>query len=243
MKNVMQISGLAVHRGDRTLFSGLNCTFHSSEVVVVLGPNGAGKSSLLLALAGLIPFSGLITLQGRSLCGFSRAECARRIAWQGDLPPTEFGLTVMQRLELAGEHSDADITSAVDVMDISRLLMKTLGELSSGERQRVELVALMLRDTPVWVLDEPTTHLDLKHQVQCLNMLRSQAEQGRAIITVLHDLQQAATIADRVVIINGCGGAEYGEVNEMLDITKLSGLFEIPLLRQGKAILPDYGEE
>lgn len=241
MKELMQISGFAVKRGDSVLLSGLNCTFHAGEVVVVLGPNGAGKSSFLLALAGLIPSSGSISLCGKNLSGLSRAERSRQIAWQGDLPPTEFGLTVMQRLELAAENSDAEITGAADVMDIAPLLMKALGELSSGERQRVELAALMLRDTPVWLLDEPTTHLDLKHQVQCLRMFRRQAEQGRAIITVLHDLQQAATIADRVVIIDGCGGVQYGAVDEMLEITRLSGLFDTPLLRQGKIILPDYG--
>jgi iron complex transport system ATP-binding protein len=239
---LMQISGLAIKRGERILISDLDCIFHAGQVVVVLGPNGAGKSSLLLALAGLIPYSGSMALHGKNLSGLSRAEHARRIAWQGELPPTEFGLTVAQRLELAAEGAYADIAEAAASMDIAVLLKKPLGELSSGERQRVELAALMLRDTPVWLLDEPTAHLDLKHQVQCLKMFRRQAKQGRTIITVLHDLQQAATIADQVIIIDGHGGIQHGSAEKMLDISCLSGLFDTPLLRQGKAILPDYGE-
>jgi len=242
MSILMQISDLAIKRGERVLLSGLDCIFHVGEVVVVLGPNGAGKSSLLLALAGLIPYSGSMALHGKKLSELSRAEHARRIAWQGELPPTEFGLTVEQRLRLAAEMTGMDITEAAISMDITALLEKALGELSSGERQRVELAALMLRDTPVWLLDEPTAHLDLKHQVQCLNMFRRQAKQGRAIITVLHDLQQAASIADRVIIIDGRGGIEYGKAEYMLDIARLSCLFDTPLLRQGKAILADYGE-
>jgi len=238
----MQISGLAIKRGDRIILSGMDCIFHAGEVVVVLGPNGAGKSSLLLALAGLISSSGSMSLHGKNLSKLSRAERARQIAWQGELPPTEFGLTVIQRLRLAAEMTGMDITEAAASMDITALLKKALGELSSGERQRVELAALMLRDVPVWLLDEPTAHLDLKHQVQCLKMFRRQAKQGRAIVTVLHDLQQAAIIADRVIIIDGHGGTQHGSAERMLDIARLSGLFDTPLLRQGTAFFPDYGE-
>jgi len=238
----MNISDLAIKRGGKVLLSGLNCAICAGEAVVVLGPNGAGKSSLLLALAGLLYAADSISIHGENLSGISRSERARLIAWQGDLPPTEFGLTVAQRLELAAETAGAEISNVATSMDITALLKKPLGKLSSGERQRVELAALMLRDTPIWLLDEPTAHLDLKHQVQCLNMFRDQAAQGRAIVTVLHDLQQASSIADRVILIDGRGGVQYGSAGKMLDIAKLSGLFGTPLLRHGKAILPDYGE-
>jgi len=242
MSSLLKLTDVAVERGGKVLLASLHCDIQAGEVTVVLGPNGAGKSSLLLALAGLIPFSGLMLLHGKNLFDLSRAEHARQIAWQGELPPTEFGLMVAQRLELAAEAVAADIAETVVSMDITALLNKPLGELSSGERQRVELAALMLRDTPIWLLDEPTAHLDLKHQVECLNIFRRQAKQGRAIITVLHDLQQAATIADRVIIIDGHGDAQHGSAEKMLEIGRLSGLFDTPLLRQGKAILPDYGE-
>jgi len=236
----MQLSDLAIQRGDKMVLSGLDCEFHTGEVVVVLGPNGAGKSSLLLALAGLIHASGSISIHGENLSAISRPERARLIAWQGELPPTEFGLTVSQRLELAADATGSEMNSAAASMEITALLNKPLGKLSSGERQRVELAALMLRDTPLWLLDEPTSHLDLKHQLGCLSMFRQQAKQGRAIITVLHDLQQASSIADQVILIDGRGGVQFGSADQMLDIATLSGLFDTPLLKQGKAILPDY---
>ncbi len=236
----MKLADVTVKRGESTLLSGLSCQIRAGEVTVVLGPNGAGKSSLLLALAGLIPVLGIIELQGRPLSAYHRMELTAQVAWQGDLPPTEFGLTVKQRLELAAGESDVESTAAA--MDIAPLLQRPLGELSSGERQRAELAALMLRDTPIWLLDEPTAHLDLKHQIHCIQMLKSQRDKGRAIMTVLHDIQQAMAIADHLILIDGKGGAEYGQAHQLFEGRKLTELFDAPLTQQGGVLMPDYGD-
>lgn len=242
MSAVMRLSNLLVKRGGTTLLSGLNCELRAGEVVVVLGPNGAGKSSLLLALAGLIPASGSIELDGTALSCYSRSELTRKVAWQGELPPTEFGLTVRQRLDLAaGEAIDAVESTAIR-MDIGSLLQRPLGELSSGERQRTELAALMLRQTPIWLLDEPTAHLDLKHQIHCINMMKAERDRGRAIVTVLHDIQQAMAVADHLILIDGRGGAEYGEAKDLFANSKLSQLFDAPVITEGAVLVPDYGE-
>jgi len=242
MDRLMNLSDLTVERGGHTLLSGLSCQFNAGEVVVVLGPNGAGKSSLLLAMAGLIPATGTIELAGQPLASYGRDELSRSIAWQGDLPPTEFGLTVSQRLKLAAGEDAKTIGSTAATMDIAPLLQRPLGELSSGERQRTELAALMLRNTPIWLLDEPTAHLDLKHQIHCINMLKAQRERGRAIITVLHDLQQAMAIADHLILIDGKGGAEYGEAKRLFASERLTKLFDAPVITQGAVLVPDYGE-
>ena len=242
MKAVLKLSNLAVERGGKTLLSKLNCDISPGEVIVVLGPNGAGKSSLLLALAGLIPATGVIELLGRPLTDFSRKKLSHEIAWQGALPPTEFGLTVEQRLELAANEDSDAITSIADAMDIKPLLSRPLGELSSGERQRTELAALMLRDTPIWLLDEPTAHLDLTHQIQCLHMLKEERDHGRTIITVLHDIQQAMAVADVLILIDGKGGAEYGTAEQFFTSQRLSQLFDAPVTTQGSLLVPDYGK-
>ena len=177
MDSLLKLMNIAVERGGNSLLSGLSCDLNAGEVVVVLGPNGAGKSSLLLALAGLLPAHGRIELLGKPLSEYGRSELTRQIAWQGELPPTEFGLTVKQRLELAANKEVGTIEATANTMDIAPLLQRPLGELSSGERQRTELAALMLRDTPLWLLDEPTSHLDLKHQIHCIDMLKNQRDQ------------------------------------------------------------------
>ena len=242
MSGLIQASRLTLQRGNKQLLSGLSFSIQAGQITVILGPNGAGKSSLLLALAGLIPADGELLLNGASIAAYKRGELARQIAWQGELPPTEFGLTVKQRLLLAHGDGDRDISSATFAMEIEALLNRPLAELSSGERQRVELAALMLREVPIWLLDEPTAHLDLKHQTHCLKMMKKQAAAGRAVVTVLHDLQQAVTVADSVILIDGKGGAEYGPANRMLTIDRLSTLFDTPLIGQGKLLIPDYGD-
>ncbi|GAV19619.1 iron complex transport system ATP-binding protein [Mariprofundus micogutta] len=241
MENLMHASRLSLQRGDDLLFNNLNLYIRSAEITVILGPNGAGKSSLLLALAGLIPADGDLQLQATAMSEYSRMEIATKVAWQGELPPTEFGLTVKQRLNLASD-GEENLIPATKAMEIEALLNRPLAELSSGERQRVELAALMLRPAPIWLLDEPTAHLDIKHQVQCLNMMKKQANAGRAIVTVLHDLQQAMAVADQVVLIDGQGHAEAGPAGQMLDVDRLASLFDTPLIRQGKLLMPEYGD-
>jgi len=242
MTALLNISRLSVTRGGRTLLSGLDCVLHAGEVVVVLGPNGAGKSSLLLALAGLIPADGGIVMQGRALTDYRRDELSRSIAWQGELPPTEFGLTVRQRLELAVSETRDGIEAAATAMDVAPLLHRPLGELSSGERQRTELAALMLRDAPIWLLDEPTAHLDLKHQIHCIKLIREQRKRGRAMMVVLHDMQQAMAIADYLILIDGKGRAEYGEAKRLFASQRMSRLFDAPVIRQGSVLIPEYGD-
>jgi len=247
MAALLSLEHVAVERGGAPLFSGLNCHINAGEVTVILGPNGAGKSSLLLAISGLIPVSGHIALMGKPLHSYGRQALTQHIAWQGELPPTEFGLTVQQRLDLVvndsiARHEPAGMQAVNTAMDISKLLSRPLGKLSSGERQRVELAALMLRDSPIWLLDEPTSHLDMRHQIRCIEMLRQQACSRRAIVTVLHDIQQAMAIADHLILIDGKGSAICGSAATLFDNQTLSRLFDAPLVRQGVVLMPDYGE-
>jgi len=253
--NLLELKQVTLRRGDRTLFANFSKNVAAGRVTVIMGPNGAGKSSLLLALMGMIPACGEIVLQGRPLGEYARAEIAREIAWQGDLPPTEFGLTVAQRLQLAGGkvkrgqfhffHSETEEESklspflpAARLMEVDGLLDRALGELSSGERQRVELAALMLRNCPLWLLDEPTAHLDLRHQAVCLNMLRRQSAHGRTIVVVLHDIHQAVSIADKVVLLDSEGYIETGTAAAMLTQERLQAVFDVPL--NAASLLPDY---
>jgi len=237
--SVLKVEHLRVQRGGHVLVDALDFTLQAGCICAVLGPNGAGKSSLLLALAGLIPCSGEVLLNDVPFSTYRRAELAGQIAWQGDMPSIEFGLTVRQRLSLAAEGS-TQIQACARQMEIVSLLDRPLGELSTGERQRTELAALMLRDVPLWLMDEPTSHLDLKHQVQCIGMLRKQRETGRAVLVVLHDLTQALAIADHVILVDGHGHAEYGEAG-LLDSERLSRLYATPLRMHSGGIGPDYG--
>jgi len=240
MSAVLALRQLAVVRGGKRLVQGLEMQVRAGRITVIMGPNGAGKSSLLLAMAGMISSAGEIVLGEQPLSVYTRQEIAERIAWQGELPPTEFGLSVAQRLELAaGEAGAPTVAEAAAAMEVDGLLDRPLGALSSGERQRVELAALTLRDVPLWLLDEPTAHLDLCHQLSCLAMLKRQAGCGRAIVVVLHDIQQARAIADDLLLFGSDGGVAVGEAAVILSRERLQRVFGVTL--HPDTLLPDYG--
>ncbi len=249
--NVITVEHLSLIRGHRRLIRDLSFSINPGQITVIMGPNGSGKSSLLLALLGLLPInSGFIQLNGRPLERFSRRDISRLMAWQGDMPPTEFGLTVHQRLELAlerglGELAGHDMEDICHLLEIGHLLKRRLAELSAGERQRTELAATLLRNTPLWLLDEPVAHLDLKHQVSWLALMKHYAQAGKAILAVLHDVQQACAIADEVILISDKGQATFGPADVMLTEKTLEELFQTPLSRlsdtNGRAVLlPSY---
>ncbi|MBL1352817.1 MAG: ABC transporter ATP-binding protein [Zetaproteobacteria bacterium] len=239
MSVLMRLKDMTVSRANKVLFSKLSCDIKVGEITVILGPNGAGKSSLLLAMAGLMPVQGHIECMGKDLCRDDRQSITQKLAWQGDFPPTEFGLTVEQRLALVGASSQA-IQSMALVFDMIGLLKRSLAELSSGERQRVELSALMLRDVPIWLMDEPTSHLDLKHQVRCMKMVKEEARSGRSIVLVLHDLQQASAIADYFILIDEQGEICHGRSQDLFNAGVLSAVFGVTLVQKNNVLLPDY---
>jgi len=245
--SMLAIRNLTLARGGHVIAGSLDMDIDAGRVTVVLGPNGAGKSSLLLAMAGMLaPDAGRIDVKGRDISTLSRRRIAGYLAWQGELPPTEFGLTVRQRLELAARDGFSENLERIAArLDIGHLRMRRLGALSVGERQRVELAAVLLRDAPVLLLDEPTAHLDLRHQATWLAMMRRQAEAGRAVVAVLHDVQQAACVADRAVFVYGDGCVEHGDAQAMLTQQRLEALFRMPVLRlqDGRLIVPDYRSE
>jgi len=243
---VLSMRGVGVARGGRRLFAGLDLALRAGQAAVVLGPNGAGKSSLLQAVAGFLPHDGGMALAGHAAAELSRRRRARLAAWMGALPLAEFGLSVRQRLELAREGLNPEagaVESAAEALDVAALLSRPLAGLSSGERQRVELAALMLRDVPLWLVDEPTAHLDLRHQAACLRLLRERCDAGRALMVVLHDLNQARAMlrdGDRVVLLDGAGGVRVGGPALMDDVAVLSAAFGVRL-RWREGLAPDFG--
>lgn len=240
----LRIEGLAVTRGGRRLVEALHGEAVPGSVTVILGPNGAGKSTLLQMLAGVLPGGRAHVYWGKrrlDTCG--RAALADILSWQGAIEYADFGLRVEERLRLsAGDRTGAQAAAVLDGLDVSDLLMRPLAELSSGERQRVEVAAAMLRDTPVLLLDEPTAHLDLRHQDACLRLMRAQAAvQGRAVLAVLHDMAQAAAVADQLVLLYGDGRSETGPTAELLVPERLAGLYGMPMRMVGGGVLPDFG--
>jgi iron complex transport system ATP-binding protein len=208
----LRATGLSLSLGRRRVLDGIDLAFSRGRVTALLGPNGAGKSSLLSCLAGLRhPDAGAATLDGVAVAQLDRRVRARRIGllpqsgdvhWNIDVA-TLVGLGRLPHHGRWGE-TGADrvaIARAMAMTDVARFVDRPVERLSGGERGRV-LLARVLAGEPEWLLaDEPLASLDPAHQIDVLDRLRDVARGGAGVIVVLHDLNQAARVADDVVLL------------------------------------------
>jgi iron complex transport system ATP-binding protein len=225
---------LGVGQGTRRrgLIDGLSLQARRGEFWCLLGANGAGKTTLLHTLAGLrAPEAGTLRLAGRPLAQWSArdAACLRGLLPQGG--DALFGLSTLQAV-LLGRHphsrsqfglsweSAEDLAiaqAALARLDLAGLAEREVSSLSGGERQRVGLAALLAQDPLVWLLDEPLNHLDLRHQIATLALLREQADQhGRLVIASVHDAALAARFASHALVLTGAGQAVAGPADSVL---------------------------
>jgi iron complex transport system ATP-binding protein len=211
---IVAFDGVDVAYHDRLVLREVSFAIATGERVAVVGPNGAGKSSLLRALSGLVPIrGGSITVDGRPVQTLSRAAIARRIAAvpEASLP---FSMRVEEVVALGRlPHEDpirglrpadrAAVAAAIERVGLGQLLGRDARELSLGERQLVLLGLAVAQAAPLMVLDEPTVHLDLRHQVETMELLADLNERdGTTVIAVLHDLTLAAHFFPRVLVLD-----------------------------------------
>ncbi|MCD4514368.1 ABC transporter ATP-binding protein, partial [Brucella pseudogrignonensis] len=196
---------------ERTISKDLSVSIPDGSFTVIVGPNACGKSTLLRALSRLLtPSSGQVILDGKSITDIPAKETARRL---GLLPQSSIapeGITV-EDLVARGRYphqsflrqwSKADEEAVVAAMDATRvtdLSGRMVDELSGGQRQRVWIAMVLAQETPILLLDEPTTFLDIAHQIELLDLLADLNEQGRTVIAVLHDLNHACRYATHLI--------------------------------------------
>ncbi|MET7818988.1 ABC transporter ATP-binding protein [Micromonospora zamorensis] len=194
---------------------GAMISLRAGAVTALVGPNGSGKSTLLRALARLHPIqSGVVHLgDGVTAASLPSREFARRVTLLAQSRPVPSGVTVHDvvgygrhpyrgRWRAEDPNGPAAIARAMDVTGVAAMADRPVDELSGGELQRVWLATCLAQDTPVLLLDEPTTFLDLRYQVEILDLVRDLADDHDvAVGVVLHDLNQAAAVADEVVLL------------------------------------------
>ncbi len=212
----------------------------SGEVLAIIGPNGAGKSTLLNTLAGDHEYSGIIEIDGLQANPKARA---RQLAVLPQLSLLNFPYRVSEVVGLSriphstGQQRDSEIVQeALSLMDISFLSERLYTELSGGEKQRVQLARVFAQiwqaedaenATRVLLLDEPTAALDLGHQHQLMRSIRKLAEQGVAVIMVLHDINLAARYADKALALLCSERLAFGTIDEVISEENIRALFEV----------------
>lgn len=199
---------------DRSVVStDLSVSIPDGSFTAIIGPNGCGKSTLLRALARVLtPSAGQVVLDGAAISSYPSKEVARRL---GLLPQTSLSPDGIRVADLVArgrapyqslfqqwrESDEAAVARALEATRLTELSGRLVDELSGGQRQRVWVAMLLAQDTPVMLLDEPTTFLDIAHQYELMELLRTFHDEGKTVVTVLHDLNQACRYAQHLIVM------------------------------------------
>jgi len=208
----LQAADLRVGYGDRMIVDGLDLDIVGGTVTCVIGPNGCGKSTLLRALGRLLPArGGAVLLDGKRIDQVPTREVAKVLGMLPQAPQAPEGLTVADLVARGRQphqawyrqwssDDEAAVAEALELTNMAALADRTVDELSGGQRQRAWISMALAQGTDLLLLDEPTTYLDLAHQIDVLDLVqRLHAEMGRTVVMVLHDLNLAARYAEHLV--------------------------------------------
>jgi ABC-type cobalamin/Fe3+-siderophores transport system ATPase subunit len=198
------------------VFDGLSLVIEPGMVTAVIGPNGSGKTTLLRLASGVVtPSAGSVLLTGREVTRLPAREAARLLAVVPQEEPALFPFSVEETVLMGrspwlsglGFVSETDRRLAarcLEVVNAGDLIGRDVTELSGGERQRVLVARALAQEAPLLILDEPTSHLDLKHRVSILRLLKDlKSEEGRTVVVISHDVNLCSRFADRIVVLAG----------------------------------------
>ena len=236
---------LEVKRGSKTILHDINLSLVSGQITGVLGSNGAGKSTLLAALCGeLTPTQGEVMFAASPLADWDNQQRAQHLAVLPQTSTLNFGFTVQQVVAMGrlpyttGQAVDQQIIEQVlHQVDATNLAERNYLQLSGGERQRVHLARVLAQLMPasgrqVLLLDEPTSMLDPLHQHSTLQAVRAFAEQGGAVLVILHDLNLAARYCDQLLLLDQGQIVIQGSPAEVLTAQRVEQVFGLEVLVQ-----------
>lgn len=206
---MISVENVCVSIGRKQILNDIDFTAKDGEFVALIGPNGSGKSTLLRSVAGMIPYEGSISLDGKDIAHFKRRDYAKRMAMVSQFNDGAFELTVMDMVlmgrspyhsfwEGEGEEDMVLAEKALEEVGLSDYRHRPLGELSGGERQRAVLARALVQETDHMLLDEATNHLDVYYQMSILSLVK---KSGATVIAALHDINHALRFADRIVAL------------------------------------------
>ncbi|UUW89858.1 ABC transporter ATP-binding protein [Pimelobacter simplex] len=242
----LRTEGLRLGYGERTVVEHLDLTVPDGVFTAIVGPNACGKSTLLRSLVRLLkPEAGSVVLDGRTIATWRPKAVARELGFLPQGTTTPDGIRVVglvRRGRYARQPAigtwtradDAAVAAALDAAGVADLADRRVSALSGGQRQRVWIAMVLAQETPYLLLDEPTTFLDIAHQYELLRILRRLVDDGRTVVAVLHDLNQACRFADHVVAMRDGAVVATGAPAEVVDAALVERVFGLAC-----AVLPD----
>jgi iron complex transport system ATP-binding protein len=230
---MIQTRDLWVRFGPVAAVRGLSLRVEAGEWTALIGPNGAGKTSALRALAGLVPYEGDVSVDGKDARALGRRALSQLVAFVPQKPETPPELTVAEYVLLGrtphisyfGGESRSDREAAgraLGRLDLEEFARRPLGSLSGGELQRTVLARALAQEAPVLLLDEPTTSLDLGRQQLVLELVDALRADGLAVVTTLHDLTLAGQYAHRLVLLDRGDVVADGAAADVLSAPNLA---------------------
>jgi len=218
---VIAARDLVVRRGGRRVLDGVSLVLERGMLTALAGPNGAGKTTLLSVLAGLlVPDAGGVSLEGVPLARLDRRERARRVAWLEQGARAAWWMTVREVAALGrlphGDRGEAEVAAALAACGLEALAERRVDTLSGGEARRAMLARALATGADALLLDEPAADLDPAQGFALMRLLRREAERGRVVAVVLHDLGLAARFADRIVLLAAGRIAADGPPEEVM---------------------------
>lgn len=238
----LEAQELVIAYDGKVVVDGVNLQIRQGSFTVILGPNASGKSTVLRALARVLkPESGHVVFDGRELSDYGSKELAKRLGLlpQDAIAPDGMRVadlvsrgryphhTALQRWTVADDTATRDALAATNTTDLAE---RYVDQLSGGQRQRVWVALLLAQQTEVMLLDEPTTFLDIAHQYELLDLLQALHEEGKTVVAVLHDINQAARYATDLVLMHEGRIAATGAPEDLITAEQISDTFGLDVM-------------
>ncbi|MGP4062760.1 ABC transporter ATP-binding protein [Halobacillus sp. H74] len=231
---------VGISYGDHHVVQGLDLDIPENQITTIIGPNGCGKSTILKALARIHSVqTGSVYLDGKAIKKESTKEIAKKMGVLPQTPKAPSGLTVSELVSYGrfphqkgfGKLNDHDcdtIQWAMEITGIEEFADRSIDSLSGGQRQRVWIAMALAQETELLILDEPTTYLDLAHQLEVLKLLEQlNRQEGRTIVMVIHDLNHAARFADYIIALKDGNVIKEGAPDQVIQAEVLKEVFQI----------------
>lgn len=235
---MIKLSNITAGYNKVEIIKNINITFKESSITSIVGKNGCGKTTLLKTAANLLkPFSGEITIKGEDISRIPNKELAKKVSFLPQIR-TVPNITV-HNLVMHGRYpylsfsrtpqkKDKEIVEkAIENLGLNDCINKNIQELSGGQRQKVYIAMVLAQDTDIIFLDEPTTYLDINHQLEILEMVKRLKKMGKTIVMVLHDLSNALSYSDRICLMDKGKVAIHDTSQAVFDSKEMDRIFKV----------------